>query len=175
MLKVFYKEEQKYKQPWLWLVIAAIPFGLIILFGYGYYQQVFLGEQFGNEPISDTGLILLGSFSALIGIGVSILFYLSALRVRVLKDYIELKYVPFMRKTKKIHKSEIKRFYARTYKPIKEYGGWGVKVSKPKNIAYNVYGKNGIQLILKSDIRILIGTQRPAVFEAALKKMMQNG
>jgi hypothetical protein len=56
----------------------------------------------------------------------------------------------------------------RTYQPLKEYGGWGLKGTS-KNRAYNMSGKEGLQLELKDGRRVLIGTRKPADIEVALK------
>jgi hypothetical protein len=44
---------------------------------------------------------------------------------------------------------------------IIEYGGWGIrKTFSGKGTAYNVKGKNGLQLVFKNGDRLLIGTQK---------------
>lgn len=69
--------------------------------------------------------------------------------------YIRIK--PFM--NKKIPFDEIQSWTVRTYKPIREYGGWGIRWG-PKGTAYNIKGDQGLQLVLINGKRILVGTQR---------------
>jgi hypothetical protein len=53
------------------------------------------------------------------------------------------------------------RWEARTYRPILEYGGWGIRYSPfGQGCAYNVSGNRGVQLELADGQRILIGSQR---------------
>ena len=49
-----FKEQQRFKQWWLWLIILGID-GLLI---YGAVQQLIIGMPFGEQPMSNTGLIL---------------------------------------------------------------------------------------------------------------------
>jgi hypothetical protein len=57
--------------------------------------------------------------------------------------------------------AEIVSWDARTYRPILEYGGWGIRYSPfGKGWAYNISGNQGVQLELMNGKRILIGSQR---------------
>ncbi len=58
MTRVNYSEQQSFRQVlWIWYII--IPVGFLSSLGilYGFYQQIILGEPWGNEPMSDGGLI----------------------------------------------------------------------------------------------------------------------
>ena len=52
-MKTEFKEEQKFTQWWLWVIL--IPIGILPIFGI--YKQLILGEKFGDKPMSDLGLI----------------------------------------------------------------------------------------------------------------------
>ncbi|TBV28449.1 hypothetical protein DMZ43_00440 [Meridianimaribacter sp. CL38] len=56
----------------------------------------------------------------------------------------------------------INNAYVRTYEPISEYGGWGIKGgwNKSKGKAINVSGTIGIQLELADGKKLLIGTKK---------------
>jgi hypothetical protein len=56
----------------------------------------------------------------------------------------------------------------RTYSPVLEFGGWGIRVGGG-GMAYNVSGNEGVQLVLKSGRRVLIGTRQPDVLMSALR------
>ena len=47
----------------------------------------------------------------------------------------------------------------REYKPIMEYGGWGIR-GFGSNRALNIKGKIGLQLVFKNGQKLLIGTQK---------------
>jgi len=63
---------------------------------------------------------------------------------------------------------EIERADATEYRPLLDYGGWGLRIS-PKGKAYNMRGNRGVQLHLKNGGRVLIGSQRAQELEAAIK------
>ena len=62
--------------------------------------------------------------------------------------------------SKRFDWSEIARLYPRTYSPIIEYGGWGIRWGK-SGTAYNLRGNQGLQLELKNGKRFLVGSQYP--------------
>jgi hypothetical protein len=54
-----------------------------------------------------------------------------------------------------------------TYSPLKEYGGWGIRLGA-HGMAYNVSGNRGVRLRLKGGEQLLLGSQRPEELAAAL-------
>lgn len=60
---------------------------------------------------------------------------------------------------RRIPYGEIASATARRYRPIMEYGGWGYRLG-PSGKAYNARGDEGVQLVLKTGGRVLIGSQR---------------
>ena len=162
--EVLFKEEQRFRQLWLWILIilgSTIPWIGVIL-------QVILGQKLGNNPAPDWIIILMW---LVFGIGLPLFFYSIRLITEVHKDGIHIRFFPFHRKFKIFHYDEIESYAAREYKPIREYGGWGIRYVTG-GIAYNVYGNKGLQLILKSKKKILIGTQKPEEFYKAISKVI---
>lgn len=70
-------------------------------------------------------------------------------------------------KTRKIPISEVQKATARTYRPLREYGGWGIKYG-PSGWAYNVSGNQGVQFNLASGRPLLVGSKRPEEFAEAV-------
>lgn len=175
MKSVLFKEEQKFKQPWMWLIIIPSAVGAIIFFGYAFNEQLLNSKPVGDNPLSDIGLIIFGSFIILLMIGITWLFYYMKLIIEIDKTGIHFSYPPMIMKKKSILKPDIKSFNIREYHPIKEYGGWGVKQTSEKwGQAYNVSGKIGMQVFLKDGKKVLFGTQRPDAFYSAVVKMMDS-
>ncbi len=52
--EILFTEGQKFKQWWFWINLIEIN-GLC---HYGVYKQVILGLQFGDKPLSNTGLLI---------------------------------------------------------------------------------------------------------------------
>lgn len=160
MENILFEEKQKPKQFWIWallIVVCSMPL-------YGLYSQMVLGKPFGNNPMSNSGLVLLFCFLLLTAV-----FVLNiTLRTKICKDGIYVKMFPFHAKFKVYHKESLAEAYVRKYQPVKEYGGWGLRYGFKNGIAFNVSGNMGLQLELKSGKKILIGSNKPKELEHAL-------
>ncbi|MBF9141972.1 hypothetical protein [Hymenobacter properus] len=66
--------------------------------------------------------------------------------------------------------TELAAAYVRSYDPLGEYGGWGLKGSQ-SNRALNISGDQGLQLELRDGSRLLLGTQRPAEITQVLEQL----
>jgi hypothetical protein len=164
--ETYFKEEQRFRQVWLWAIVivtCAIPWvGMLI--------QVILGQKVGNNPAPGWIVILIW---LVFGIGFPVFFYTIRLITEVRKDGIYLRFFPFHRKFKIYSYDEIESHAVREYKPIREFGGWGIRYGSGGK-AYNVYGNNGIQLIFKNKKRLLIGTQKAKEFYQAISKAISH-
>jgi hypothetical protein len=151
MENILFIEKQQFRQPWLWVLLMV--FCLFTL--WGFIQQIILGIPWGSNPAPD-GLLF---FFTLLPFGLLWLFGIMSLKTEITNEEIRVSFFPFFRRS--IKWEDIEEAYVRQYKPLAEYGGWGVRVSH-KGLAYNVSGKMGLQLVLKKGKkRILIGTQLP--------------
>jgi len=165
-----FTETQKFNQPWIWIGIAAIGLTMTTVFEFGIYQQLFRGKPFGNNPMSDNGLIISYLLIVLLITGLILLFRFACLSTEIDENGIDYRFFPFHLKHKKITWSEIEKMEVITYKPIRDYGGWGIRYNRTGK-AYNVSGDKGLQLYLKNGKRILIGTQRDAELTDFLGKL----
>ena len=68
-----------------------------------------------------------------------------------------IQYRPLTRRTIPI--AEVTHFEARTYSPLREYGGWGIR-GMGSSRAYNVSGNRGVELTLMDGRKVMIGSQR---------------
>jgi len=160
-----YHEIQYFRQWWLIALIILIP----IVFLYGTIRQLLLGIPWGNNPMSDTGLML--SLAAFILFGIWFIFFL---RLEMLVDEKGIHYRFHGLHIKRYHLqwSEIKSIDARSYKPIREYGGWGIRYGFHGK-AYNVSGNQGIQVETHGGARLLFGTQNPTEFMQVVQRYHQ--
>jgi len=77
--------------------------------------------------------------------------------VTVTGEAIEIRYRPITRRTILI--PEVTHVEARTYSPMREYAGWGVR-GWGGRIAYSVSGNRGVELTLIDDQILMIGSRR---------------
>lgn len=161
---VLFTEDQRFKQWWLWLIIL----GLNGFFLFLAYQQLILKKQVGDRPMNDSALLIAASIILL----VTLMLFYTRLSTHIKKDGIYVKFFPFHFAYKYYSWEMIAKAYVRTYSPLGEYGGWGLRYSLSGNgMAYNVSGNKGLQLELNTGKKILIGTDKPAELEAALNQL----
>lgn len=170
---LIFKESQRFRQAWVWVLLIAIGLLTIGIFGTGIYQQIFLGHKFGNNPTSDTGLLIIFALVLLLNIALFLMFRYSKLSTVIDKIGIEYRFSPFHFKPRFIYWNMIEKYKVIKFDPIKDYGGWGIKVNKDGK-AYTISGDKGLLLYLKSGQKILIGTQKDSELTDFLLKIRQN-
>lgn len=145
-MKVF-KEEQRFTQLWLVVLIifsTIVPVGIILTLA---------KSMESSELVIALSVVILAPA----------IIFLFKLKTRIDEKGIHYRFIPFHLKTQLIPWSDIDKIYVRNYDPISEYGGWGMKGgslwNKKKGTAINVKGDVGIQLELKNNKKLLIGTQ----------------
>lgn len=171
MEKVYFKEVQRFGSWWLWLVLIIATAVSTIPFMYGIYSQEVLGIPWGNHPGKTSLLIFALVLDSLIMGGLCFFIAKMKLIVEIKSDGIWYKYPPQYVKWRTITIAEIERFELRIYKPVREYGGWGIKGTR-KNRVLNASGNIGLQIYFKDGKKLLIGTQRRQALEHAMNKMM---
>lgn len=156
-MKIQFKEEQKFTQWWLWLILIGI--GVLPIFGL--YKQLFLEEKFGDHPMSDFGLII---FSVFI-FGLITMFWFLRLKTEIDQNQIRIHFFPFVRK--KINWKEVKSAEIVNYGFV---GGWGIRLWTQYGTVYNTKGNKGLAIELRNGEKFLIGTQK----EAELNKIVNK-
>ena len=147
-----YREVQQFRQVWIWIVVFVVTGSV----WYAMVEQLLLQRPFGDRPMPD---ILLVVFWFIFGLGLPALFFFGQFVTEVRDDGIYLRFSPFHRTFRRIAFTEVKRCEVRTYRPIREYGGWGIRYGR-QGKAYNVSGDRGVQIELLHGKRLLIGSQR---------------
>jgi len=121
-----------------------------------------------------------GSGPSLVGGGVLLaiilLFLALRLETRLDGEGIHLRFSPLTPRGHRIPWKEVDRVWVRTYHPIREYGGWGIRMGLGgRGRAWNVQGNVGLQLVLKDGRRILVGTARGSQLRVVLSGLVARG
>jgi hypothetical protein len=169
----YFQEIQKFRQIWVWLIIVPISLSQVGIFGYGMVKQLIFGIAWGDNPMSDTGLLIFGSFFIALGMSLFWLFYAAKLVVEVRNNGLYFQFFPFHISSRKIPWEDLKKYEVRTYNPVGEYGGWGIRYGL-KGKAYNVSGNRGVQLELSNGKKVLIGSQKYEEFAKAISIGMEK-
>ena len=175
MEKLVYREEQPFRQSYIpWIVLASL---LIAVGGFGvsFYQQLYLGRPYGDEPMSNNGLIWSSILTFVLLSAVFILILNGVLVTEIWTDGIRFKFTPFIRKMRHIPLSEIASAEVCKYRPIAEFGGWGVrKRFLTRKTAYNISGRIGLRVIKKNGSQVMFGTRHQEEMKRAVIKMMKQ-
>ena len=161
-----FREVQGFRQWWLWVLLPATALGTIGLFGYGIYTQIIEGNPWGDRPMSDAGLLTTTIATTILVAGVAALILSARLTTEVRSDGLHIRFFPL--KWKAINFDTIASYEARTYRAIRDYGGYGIRWGRAGK-AYIVGGDEGLQLMLNDGRKILIGSRRAGELEAAMR------
>ena len=155
-----FREEQQFRQTWVWLILLP---GLLIVW-YIAIQELIFNNPVGNSNASNTMIFI---FWVIFGLLFPIFFYKLKLITEVRNNGLYIRFFPLHLTFKKIPIDKETKHYVRTYRPVTEYGGWGIKWG-PGGKTYNVSGDRGVQLEFKNKKRLLIGSQKPEQLESAI-------
>ena len=154
---MIFKETQRFTQWWLWVILLAT----VAPFVYGIYKQIIIKEPFGNNPLSNAGLIAVTLFTS----SILVLFAYMRLETKIDAHGISMRYVPFIKKN--IPWSEV------ASAKVVKYGfvGYGIRLGSKFGTVYNTKGNKGLALVLQNGKKLCIGTQRPKELEQIISKI----
>ncbi len=171
MNKILFKEEQQFRQWWQIVLILGATIPVMVMNVYALYQQLVRGVPVGNSPAPNG--MLIGVFVVLC-LTLWVYFTLK-LEVWIDLDGIHYRFFPLVFRNRLISKHEIQCYEIRNYRPVMDYGGWGIKRSFRWGRAYNISGNVGLQLYLTNGKKVLFGTQRPQAIQYAMDEVMNTG
>jgi hypothetical protein len=166
---VFVEEQPLRDNPLLYLAFAGGA-GMIGFFLYVMYRQLILGEPWGDRPMNDTALAIVGGLYILLGLLLLFLFFRGRLVTEVRTSGVFVRYFPFHRSFRHIPLEGVRSCEARTYSPIREYGGWGIRMA-PHKRAYNVSGNRGVELEYEDGKKLLIGSKKAEQLASAVESI----
>jgi len=174
MQKLIFREEQSFRQSFVVWLLAFVWLLTMGIFGYGLYQQLYLGKPFGDNPTSDNMLIIISVLIVGMMTAILLFFLNSTLITEIWSDGIRYKFPPIIRRTRQIILHDISSASVMKYNPVLEFGGWGWrKRLLSRKTAYSVTGSIGLRITLKSGHQIVIGTQKQEEMKRAVTKMLE--
>ena len=168
--ELVYYERQRFNQWWVVLMIVFINVSFI--------TGCIIGKLWGNSTEDDIALIIATLLLALI---TSSIFFIR-LDTVINKDGVYERMLPFQLKSGFTSWDNISDIRVMKINPIRKFGGWGVRF-KLVNIgghgirygigkkAYTISGNNVLQMTLKNNKKIFIGTQKPEELAEFLSKI----
>ena len=148
-------EKQKIKNKWIWGIVVV----LNLIVSYGIIRQMIYKIPFGDNPAPNF-ILILGLVTTLALLVMLLTIYLE---VTANVDKITIKFYPFFKR--EINFDEIKDIEIIKYKPLKDYGGWGIRYGR-KGKAYTIDGNLGLSITLLNDKNILIGIKNKKLYKS---------
>ncbi|MCL2651067.1 MAG: hypothetical protein FWD60_08610 [Candidatus Azobacteroides sp.] len=161
--ELIFQERQRFNQ-W-WNILLLVLFNGIFI--YGCIIQLGMGKPFGNNPMSDTMLIVVTILVALITIA-SIFFI--RLDTVINEEGVYERMFPLQLRFGFTPWDHVSNVAVKKGLLGKFGGGLGIRYGFRKK-AYTVSGNNALQLTLKNNKRIYIGTQQPEALIEFLDKL----
>lgn len=150
--------ERTWAPAWFWVLLwAACLVGAGAL-AYGVYSQAILGQPFGNEP--GPTWVLAGASAFLFLLPVVLTLTSGRLDVEVWEDHLFVGFGPVRMLKKTMTYDEIERAESITYRPIRDFGGWGVRF-RPGKTAWSVGGNKAVKISLTNEKIFYVGSRFP--------------
>lgn len=143
---VTFREVQQFRQPWLWAILVFVV-----------AAPVLAG----------------GPLGAVVGGVVALCVWSLQLTTEVRDDALYVRFFPFHRSPRRIPWSDIESVDAVHYRPLRDYGGWGIRFAKGR-LAYNVSGSEGVRLSRPGQRELLVGSQQSYDLARAIRDAMRN-
>jgi hypothetical protein len=168
-----YFENQPIRKNKIFYLAAVAGVGLIVFFGYAILEQIVFGKPFGDRPMGNTALAIVGGLYILMGVAFLYLFFRCELTTEVRTTGLFVRYSPFHRTFQQIPLERLRSCEARKYRPIMEYGGWGIRMGIAKK-AYNVSGNRGVELMYEAGNKLLIGSKKADQLATAIDSIRRK-
>jgi hypothetical protein len=161
---VLFREVQRFGQWWLWALLIGL--------GFVVPATILVAINLASEEVNRGEFLvaLLATAGCLLIIG--LVFAVLCMTTEVRHSGLFLGFLPF-RRLREIPLEGMTGHRAVEYRPIRDYGGWGIKGTKKKR-AFNVKGNRGVRIDFVDDCHILIGSQEPEKLNRAIEKMLKH-
>lgn len=159
MKTILFSETQKFRQLWLFALVGCVLGGSMAYLWWGWYRQVVGGLPFGNHPAPNGLLTMVVCVETLVCVLLGGLLLGMKLKVEADEEGLEIHFFPI--KKLWIPYTAMERVQSREYRPLREFGGWGVKYSWDGKVkSFTMEGKRGVEIFLRDGTRILVGSRR---------------
>jgi hypothetical protein len=148
-----------------WAVVAFMA-ALAGLFVYALVVQLGLGRPFGDEPMSDAGLVAISLATFAFCFGMVAFFRASYLRVAADEEGLTVEFSPITGRRRLAWK-DLRGWRVDRFHPLWDFGGVGIHYTR-KGTAYRAGGRDGLWLDLGKRKRFLVGVRDPEAWRALL-------
>ena len=164
--RVMYRE-RSWAPAWVWVLMGAAflaSIGPSLYFAYG---QGVPGQPVEGMSVRGAGM-LAGVVALVFGL---LLATFSCLDAEVRSDHILVSFGPLRLIRKRIRYSDVRRVGAVTYRPLREFGGWGIRW-RPGKSAWTIRGNQAVNIELRNGKTVFVGSRFPRRLAGRIKAAM---
>lgn len=165
---VVFHEDQRPTQ-----AIVVVPVLTCMLSAMWLLSMVLWGEPHPEQGPGRYWLTLI--VAPLVGFGLPVFWYMNHLIIQVRGDGIYYRYAPYHRAWRRVGFEELAGCDYVVYRPIRDYGGWGIRWGRQGVRACNVKGNQGVMLRLTDGRSLLLGSQRAAQLADSIRHACGHG
>ncbi|MDX1691184.1 MAG: DUF6141 family protein [Acidimicrobiia bacterium] len=158
---MIFEERQRFRQWWAWGAILLPALIAWILFA----LQILGGEPVGDDPMPDWAVWV---FFVVMGLGFPVWFAVLTLETTVDEEGVRVRFRNGIGR-RDLDFGEIARVEVRTYRPLLEFGGWGLRWGGKGRRAFTASGNRGVDVALHDGRSVLIGSKRPEALAEAIR------
>jgi hypothetical protein len=170
----YFEEVQKFRDnAWIWVIVIAVSLSSILPLANGLYWQLYKGEPWGNEPLSNNGIIMVFS-AVVVSLGIAAaMILLTKLEMKIDHEGIHYRFVPIKQKWQLITKDQIAEYKLVQRFKLFQSGGFGHHRNRlTKTRSFRIQGGKHLYLRLHNGEKLLLGTQNLEGIDWAMKKLM---
>lgn len=172
---IVFREVQQFRRPWVWVILSGILLSQLGLLVYFVWCRLAFPVQDRATEVSLMLAIIVTAAFLLIFIVIAAFIHVAKLITEVREDGLYYRFYPIHRSFRRVTPDNLKSFRVKTYRPVADYGGWGIRFGRgAKGGAYNMYGNRGVKLVLATGRGLLIGSQRPEEMAEALESVVKR-
>ena len=157
---VLFRETQRYTQHWVVALLALVAVAGLAL------ATLVVASQVNACPTDDAPLSHL-ILAVALAVVLPLAFAATRQITEVTASGLRVRLAPFQPRGRRVAWGRLAGFRALTYRPIRDYGGWGVR-GYGKRVAYNARGVRGVLLTMNDGATLLVGSQDAEGLEAAI-------
>lgn len=153
MAGIIFKENQKIKKVYIWLVTVI---SILLLLATSILPFI---ENIDSKGIWLTLIVIIGTFALLASI---------KMQIRIDQKKLMFRYIPFINTWKTYSFHEIQEMKLIKYNSLLQYGGWGIRYNFDSWL-YNTGGNYGIKVKVGKK-KFILGTYKPEEAEIAISQ-----
>jgi hypothetical protein len=154
-------------------LVGLLLIPILGLFLWGLYQQIVMGEAFGNTPTNDNTLIGLAIGVFIICGGMFWVMSIMQAEIRLADNKLAYRFRPFVNKEKVFDLSEIAQWAVIKRSFIST--GIGLRYDpRKKSKIYSIGSEHFLAIEFKSGKRIMISTRKPDELKRSIKAMQSR-